>query len=85
MTPTKLQNVVATLESVLEYFEDRADCETLMDLSQRPNEEACLAQDVRETLALIRKPEPKTLDVCAVYSSLTGTFIPVDALPLQDE
>ena len=44
------------LEECLDYFEDREDCETLMDCSLRPNEEAVLADRIRTVMADLDNP-----------------------------
>ena len=42
-----------TLEEILAYFDDRADCETLMDGTQKPNEEMILADETRKAMVLV--------------------------------
>ena len=48
------------LKECLDYLENREDCETLMDCSQRPNQEAVLADMIRTVLADLDNPKTKT-------------------------
>ena len=64
------------LEGCLDYLENREDCETLMDCSQRPNQEAVLADMIRQVMADLdatRKPTGPwlgSLDEGGFYSGL---------------